>query len=86
MNIFKPFLLGMCAVLVLTGCATQIFVASGEPPKEPIDDMAIFFFGGVLQTQSVNAFSICGDPEEVSRVEFFTGASRCSDTLLCRDY
>ena len=71
MKIFKSFLLGMCAVLVLTGCSEQAFIISGGDVGEVIDTEQIFYASGALQSQRlVVGRSFCGDVSWIAQVSF----------------
>lgn len=60
----------LCAMLVLTGCATQTYYVNDGggslPTKKKLQS---FFVGGIGQEQAIDASGICGGAEKVAKVE-----------------
>jgi hypothetical protein len=69
--LMKKLLLLSLSVLILTGCATQIFkIQEGSYDKEPTEEeMALFFVGGLAQKQVIDAANICGGYNKIAKVE-----------------
>jgi len=66
----KKLLLVSLSVLILTGCATQIFkIQEGSYDEEPKEEMALFFVSGIAQKQFINAAKICGGYNKIAKVE-----------------
>ena len=56
----------------LIGCSGQTFVADGNATDTGVPRLSvaqIFFFGGLFQSEYINASKVCGGPDNVSRVE-----------------
>ena len=63
-------LLCLCAVLILSSCATQTYYINGGggslPDKEKLQP---FFVSGIGQEQEMDAARICGGAHKVAKVE-----------------
>ena len=61
----------MLAVLsiTVTGCAQQTFVMSPEESQPAVEESHHFFIDGLAQEKEVDAASVCGGVDKVSKVE-----------------
>lgn len=58
------------SIVALTGCATQTFNIQKAGVEQPTQEiMHHFFIGGIGQSKSVDAVSVCGSADNVARVE-----------------
>lgn len=71
------------ATLIMTGCATQTFQidssASSSASTPTKEVRQTFFISGLGQTQELNAATVCGGADKISKVE---AQSTLVDNLL----
>ncbi len=60
----KLFLVGIMSLFV-TGCMSQKIILKDNGVGVEKPKMAIFFVGGVAQTESINVKDVCGNPTAV---------------------
>ncbi|MDY7025900.1 MAG: Bor family protein [Pseudomonadota bacterium] len=67
----KKFSLALAILVPLSGCATQSFNLSEDKSGSYLayDKMQNFFVGGLGQESTVDASSICGSGDKVSKVQ-----------------
>ena len=64
----KLFLLAALSIAV-TGCAQQTFVMSPEESQPTVEESQHFFIDGLAQEKEIDAASVCGGIDKVSKVE-----------------
>ena len=70
---------------ILMGCSGQTFIADNNATDTGVPRLSIaqtFFFGGLFQSEYINASKVCGRPENVSRVETVLTPGNWFATLL----
>jgi uncharacterized lipoprotein YehR (DUF1307 family) len=64
----KLILLAVLSVAV-TGCAQQTFVMAPQDSEPAMEESQTFFINGLGQEKEVDAASVCGGADKVSKVE-----------------
>jgi hypothetical protein len=60
----------ICTAALISGCASQQFVMSGDTEESPTEQTSqAFFVNGIGQHRVIDAAAVCGGADKVQKVE-----------------